>query len=530
MMRNFFWCLLIIGFFLNADVLAQPELDTTFGSGGTSVINFGALAGAQDIAVQSDNKIIMVSSCNHIQLSRVPFCAIRVNENGTFDSSFRNNNPTNSPGVLTIFDASQQGVAMGVVIQSDGKVVVSGWVPGNNGSGDVALVRYNTNGTEDSSFGSGGKVLTDVTPSSTDRGERVALQPDGKIVVVGTTSNALFVARYLTDGTLDDTFGKGGIAQAIVPGMSAQGRSIAIQPDGKIVAGGLVVESGSYLLTRFNADGSTDTTWDSDGIQTVPGTSVGLGIRSVGIQLDGRVVALGHGRILFCFNSNGSLDTGFDVDGSRPVLSGTDKEPYSMLVSASGKITVVGTGIPPACQFGFPCPTPDLRFFTARYRPDGSLDTAYSGDGFLEIDVAGPNVDGARAIAVDPIGRVVVGGLSSTCCVRTYWEQPQYSAARLSAPPVTFVSVTGRVVRADGTPVGNATVSTQGMTSRTNPFGYYTFFNVPTNQTYTFSVRTRDLLIPKRAILVDGEIANLDFFGQHPEPDSSVSIGGTKKF
>jgi uncharacterized delta-60 repeat protein len=278
MMRNIFWCLIIVGFFLNARVLAQPELDTTFGSGGTNIVTFGALAGAQDMAVQSDNKIIMVSSCNHIQLSRVPFCAVRMNENGSFDNTFHNANPTNSPGVLTLFDSSGNGVAMGVAVQGDGKVIVVGWVPGT-GAGDVALVRYNTDGTEDSSFGTGGKVLTDVTPGSTDRGEKVVLQPDGKILVVGTTSNALLVARYLTNGTLDNTFGTGGIAQAIVPGMSAQGRAIALQPDGKIVAGGLVVGSPAYLLTRFNADGSIDTTWDVDGIQSVPDAFPREGIR-----------------------------------------------------------------------------------------------------------------------------------------------------------------------------------------------------------------------------------------------------------
>lgn len=510
MMRNLFWCLIIIGFILNARVLAQPELDTTFGSGGTSSIIYGALAWTQGIAIQPDNKVIMVSSCNHIQLSRVPFCAVRVNENGTFDNTFRNNNPTGSPGVFTIFDNSQNGVATDVAIQNDGKVISVGWVPGSDGFDSVALVRYNPDGTEDSSFGSGGKVLTDVTPGSIDHAEKVALQPDGKILIVGSSGNTLFVARYLPDGTLDDSFGKGGIATS---GESTAGRSIALQPDGKIVAGGF--GAGGYLVARFNADGSPDTTWDGDGVVSVPSTGVGLGIRSVGVQLDGRVLALGYGRILFRFNSDGSLDNSFDGDGSRPVWSSTDKEPYSMLVTASGKITVVGTGIPPSCQFGFPCPTPDLRFFTARYRPDGSLDTAYSNDGYLEIDISG-SYDGARAIGVDPIGRVVVGGLTSNCCNRTYWEQPVYALARLSAPPTMFVSVSGRVVRANGTPVGNATVSSQGMISRTNPFGYYTFSNVQTNRTYTFSVRTRDLAIPKRTILVDGEIANLDFFGQQP--------------
>ena len=513
-MGNLFWCILIIGFFLNAGVSAQPELDTTFGSGGKTVITFGGLAWTQDMVVQPDNKIIMVSSCNHIQLSRVPFCAIRVNENGTFDNTFHSNNP-GPPGVFTMFDSSGNGNAMGAALQSDGKVISVGWVPGN-GTEDVALVRYNPDGSHDSSFGSGGKVLTDVTPGSNDRAERVALQPDGKFLIVGTTGTALFVARYLPNGTLDSSFGTGGVATTIIPGDSVLGKSLALQPDGKIVAGGRVTTGSSYLVTRLNPDGSADTTWDGDGIQSIPATSPRSGIISVGIQLDGRVVALGHGNTLFRFNSDGSLDTGFDGDGSRVALN--DKEPLYMMVSASGKINVVGTGIPPSCQFGFPCPTPDLRFFTARYSPDGSPDTGFSGDGYLEIDVGSSHADGARTIAADQVGRVVIGGLSSGCCVRTYWEQPQYSVARLSAPPVMFVSVSGRVVRADGSPVSNVIVSTQGMTSRTNPFGYYSFDNVETNRTYTFSVRARELAVPKRTILVDGQIAGLDFIGASPDP------------
>ena len=89
-MRYLLWCVLITGFVLNADVAAQPELDTTFNSTGKAVFNIGARAGAWDTVVQPDNKIIMVSGCYSHNWGYFPFCVVRLNENGSLDTTFGN--------------------------------------------------------------------------------------------------------------------------------------------------------------------------------------------------------------------------------------------------------------------------------------------------------------------------------------------------------------------------------------------------------------------------------------------------------
>jgi uncharacterized delta-60 repeat protein len=514
-MRNLL-CVLVVSFVLSAAAFAQPQLDATFGTGGKSLVVSNFLAYADSIAIQPDNKIILASSCRTMDIPLVPFCLARMNENGTQDIAFKGGVPTVG-GVFTSFPPGGSGSVRGIVVQSDGKVLAAGSGPGAGTGQDVALVRYNSDGSLDTSFGTGGIVTTAVTGAA-DGAEKIVLQPDGKIVIVGFGGSDQLVARYLADGTLDDSFGTGGIVKTSF----AKGASIALQPDGKIVTGG--VGMSGYLLTRLNSDGSPDTSWDGDGILPVPASgSLGLGFRSIGLQLDGRVVALGEGNIIYRFNTDGSLDTSFDGDGSRAAFVGTTKVPYSLTVSASGKITVVGTGIPPACSFSFPCPDPTLLFFTARYLPDGTPDTSFSGDGNFDVDVGSSfsaNYNGARTIAVDPVGRVVVAGVSSSCCIRTYWETPRFSAMRIAAPPPKLVSISGRVTGANGNGISNVNVSTQGIYARTNPFGYYTLNNVQTNQTYTISVRAKDdVVFSKRTILVDDQIVGLDFIGQ---PDASA--------
>jgi uncharacterized delta-60 repeat protein len=513
MSKTLFICLLVIGF-LSTAVFAQPELDATFGTGGKSVVVSNFLAYADSIAIQPDNKIILASSCRTLDVSLVPFCLARMNEDGTLDSTFKGGVPSSGlGGVFTSIPPGGSGSVRGIVVQSDGKVIAAGSGPGAGTGLDAVLVRYNSDGSLDTSFGTGGIVMTAVTGAA-DGAEKMALQPDGKIVVVGFGGSDQFVARYLADGTLDDSFGTGGIAKTSL----AKGASIALQPDGKIVTGG--VGASGYLLTRLNSNGSPDPSWDGDGILPVPASgSLGLGFRSIGLLPDGRVVALGEGNIIYRFNTDGSLDTSFDGDGSRAAFVGTSKTPYSLLVSASGKITVVGTGIPPACSFGFPCPDPTLLFFTARYLPDGSLDTGFSDDGYLDINVgavASAGYNGARTIAADSIGRVVVAGVSSSCCIRTYWETPRFSAMRIAAPQPRPVSVSGRVIDASGNGVSGVTVSTQsGLSARTTPFGYYTLNNVQTNRTYVFSVRSKsDMAFNKRTILVDDQLTGIDFVGE----------------
>ncbi|HEY0544521.1 MAG TPA: FG-GAP-like repeat-containing protein [Pyrinomonadaceae bacterium] len=392
----------------------------------------------------------MVSECSTIN-GGFAFCAVRLNENGLPDATFTGGFlPPPGYVIDTMGAAPGGGGVRGVAIQNDGKLVLVGYANQN-----LAMVRFNPNGSLDSSFGSGGKVFTDVTPGDNDRANELAIQPDGKIVVVGysehqgsqSSTYQQFVARYATDGMLDASFGTGGIVRTTIAGQDTSGQSIVIQADGKILAGGHMSTmsgspspSASYLLTRLNPDGSPDATWDGDGVVSIvygasgfPGTN---GFLSLALQADGRVVALGHGNIIYRFNTDGSLDTGFDGDGSRPALpvALNDETPFDLIISAGGRIMVVG--------HSRPGPSFSHQYAVARYRQDGSPDTGFSSDGYLDIDV-GSGPDSAMTVAADSQGRIVIAGTTGLGQIPNPLIPGVFSAARL-VPSVVPVAVSGR--------------------------------------------------------------------------------------
>lgn len=505
-LKNIVLSILVVGIFLSVKVFAQADLDMSFGSAGSLIVS-GQIASGDDVVTQADSKIVMISSCTTSSNVSFPFCTVRLNENGSRDTSFGANGVvyTNIPGS----SGSPIGRATGIEVQNDGKLVLTGYAK-FSGQERVVLLRYNSNGSLDSSFGTGGIVVTDVVPSNNSRGKKVVTQPDGKILVVGYAASRLFVARYTTDGTLDDTFGSGGTA--VISESSTFGNSIELQPDGRILAGGNAAGgSPGYLLARFNPDGSPDTTWNGDGILHIGSASVPPpdgGIIALAVQRDGRVVALGQSNILYSFTADGSLDTSFDGDGSRIALPGSS-DPFDMTLSAGGRITVVGSS-----QYTFSGSGGPLLYLVARYLGDGSPDQSLDGDGFVMIDATNVN-DGALSVTKDPFGRIVIGGHSAGGTVHFPFELNNMSVARLLAPPPVPVGILGRVIRANGSAASNVTVAlglngTTLATSRTNPFGYYSFDNVMTGAEYTVSIKARGSAFPQQHVFVADEVTGLD--------------------
>jgi uncharacterized delta-60 repeat protein len=506
MMKNLFFCLLFIGLFFSTYISAQPELDTTFASTGKKLIQFTSSGYARDIVVQPDNKLVLVGECRDINFGVVPFCLIRLSENGDFDSTFGQTISgvvfTRIPGTISPF------AGQGIALQNDGKIVVTG-----SPISGVTIIRYNSDGSLDSSFGTNGMLQTTV--NGNDLANKLVIQPDGKIVVVGYSGSSSnykqFVARYLPNGMRDNLFGTSGVVTINIPGNLTVGFSIALQPDGKILTGG--ASSGAFLLTRLNRDGSLDTTFDGDGFKSVLTATNIIPERgnfvSVAVQTDGRILALGDTNILYSFNSDGSLDTNFDDDGSRTALDGTS-DSYDLVVTPAGKITVVGN---PTIASSYP----NINYRAARYLPNGSPDPNFSMDGFLDIDLSG--VDGATAVALDAQARIVIGGRSAFGTIfNAPWANSLFSATRLSAQPTQNVGFSGRVLNSNGTPVFNAFITLQNgeeiiANARTNPFGYFRFRNVQTNQTYTLSTRAKSLNFPDRSVLVDDEINNYTIYG-----------------
>jgi uncharacterized delta-60 repeat protein len=268
-------------------------------------------------------------------------------------------------------------------------------------------------GSLDPSFGTDGKVLTTGVPLAA-----VKAQPDGKIVVAGTTAGTDFlVARYNPDGTLDTSFDGDGIATVDL-GSIETATGLAIQSDGKVV---IVGSSGSdFGVARLNSDGSLDTSFSADGKLTVDfgGTDVA---NAVAVQPDGKIVVAGTNGIDFALArinpADGSLDTGFGTGGKATfdITGGVDAA-NALAIQGDGMIVVAGTG--------------SGNFAVARVKTDGSaLDPVFDTDGKQTVDFGG--TDAANAVAIDPAGNVLLAGTNGA----------DIAVARLTAvgaPDTTF--------------------------------------------------------------------------------------------
>jgi uncharacterized delta-60 repeat protein len=300
-------------------------------------------------------------------------------------------------------------VALAITVQPDGKIVVAGKT--DNGTGfDFALARYNSNGSLDSSFGSGGKVTTDFFgQGNVAVAEAVAIQHDGKIVVAGTVGNFFGLARYNANGSLDSTFGSGGK----VAGPATQGRatSLVIQPDGKIVVGGDFTATPlnvAFGLVRYNADGTFDTSFGSLAKVTTDFSSNEDSILALALQPNGRIVAAGVASrfgqeadfALARYKPNGSLDKSFGTDGKLTTdFNHADDEAHAVALQPDGKILAAG-------RTNFLGPS--LDFVVARYNSDGTLDSTFGSGGKVAADFGG--FDFANGIAVQPNGKILVSG------------------------------------------------------------------------------------------------------------------------
>ena len=328
------------------------SLDTSFGNGGKVVNDFGAQDYAHAVALQPDGKIVAAGLSQSSSIGNIVLA--RYNADGSLDSAF------GSGGKVTTDINGQYERADALVLQADGKLVTAGFTCGG-GNCDLLLIRYNSNGSLDSTFGSGGIVTTDLNGQGVDSARALVLQPDGKIVAAGSVylsaKSDFALARYNSNGTLDTTFGAGGKVTTDF-GDSEEAGDVVIQPDGKIVAAGSFGDGdpdndpSKFSLARYNADGTLDATFGSGGkVLTDFGQSSPLiGLSGLALQADGKIVAAGTVRLfnenftsvrenfaLVRYNTNGTLDTTFGTGGI--VTTG-----FGVFVSASGGIVIQPDG------------------------------------------------------------------------------------------------------------------------------------------------------------------------------------------
>ena len=186
-----------------------------------------------------------------------------------------------------------------------------------------------------------------------------------------------------------------------------------------------------------------------------------------------------------------------------------------MTISADGKITVVGTAIANQPSGPFPPVQPPFLYYTARYNSDGTPDTAFGSGGYFNISLELNS--GAIAVAPDPIGRIVIAGVSASGMPSLPWQTLVFSAARILGPPVA-VAISGRVTDSNGSPIRGAIVKTDVggtiITARTNPFGYYNLAGVFTGQTYALSVSAKGHRISGQSVYVNNQFVTVDFIAQ----------------
>ena len=273
------------------------SLDTTFGNGGTVTLAVGAGAATINTVAVDDGGNLFVAG-TALQNGRQVFALAHVILNGQTPGSL---DPLFGTNGVVLTDLGANASAQGLTVQSDGKIVVTGTVGGGTAA-DVALARYNLDGSLDSSFGSGGTVRTDV--GGADVASGIALQPDGSILVSGSTttgsgSNA-FVIRYQSNGQVDTSFGAGGTGAVVLSDLGADSRALAVlvqsfgPSDNRIVIAGAANVGGKDTLTlaRLLSTGVEDTTFASNGKLSILGNSSGQ-FEALALQSDGNLIATG---------------------------------------------------------------------------------------------------------------------------------------------------------------------------------------------------------------------------------------------
>jgi uncharacterized delta-60 repeat protein len=302
----------------------RGRLDTSFGQGGTVRTSFSeppkTSEGASAVAIQRDGRVVVAGASGDFTRSGSRFALARYTTSGRLD-------PTFGRGGKVLSRLGAWGGARAVAIQRDGKIVAAGYARIG-----LALARYTAGGKLDRSFGQGGTILTSF--GSFSGADALVIQPDGKIVAVGSAASDFGLVRYTASGKLDRSFGSGGKAATNFgvrgPGENPsvdQGLAVAVQADGKLVVAGssdaLGIEGekgccvADFALARYTVDGRLDPSFGDGGkvLTHFVGNSYAEG---VAIQPDGKIVAAGGGAgffVLARYTTRGKLDPSFGRGG-----------------------------------------------------------------------------------------------------------------------------------------------------------------------------------------------------------------------
>ena len=334
---------------------------------------------------------------------------------GDLDTGFGN------AGKVTTDYAGAFDEGRGLVLQSDGRIVVAGEAQNPTTGRDFSVTRYRTDGTLDASFGTGGKVSTDFG-ADFDIAFDTAVQPDGKVVAAGISGTGadpasfdVAVARYRPDGSLDPSFGAGGRVTTDFAGDDDEAYAVGVQTDGRIVVAGFATTGAGldFALVRYRADGSLDPSFGAGGRVTTDFAGGDDNAFGLAIQSDGRIVVAGvavNARTdgdfaLVRYRADGSLDPSFGAGGRVTTdFAGGYDEADGLSIQGDGRIVVSGGRDLVEDTSG--------AFALARYQANGSLDTSFGAYGKVTTEFTG-GLDQAYAVTVQPDGRIVAAGAAA---------------------------------------------------------------------------------------------------------------------
>ena len=387
--------------------LANGSIDNSFGINGYVDLSGSPLTAGTPIVIQEDNKIVVLSAQINSSTNTSQFRVERLNVDGAIDDSFA------TSGLAITDFGFQQNFPIALALQSDGKIVASG----NSGNGRNLIARHNTNGSLDNSFDGDGRVVTMFGQSNSNF--FVTALPSGKIQLVGNTTTTagrhFSISQYNSNGSLDNTFdGDGRTLSLFDPNEDSYFiSSVAKQVDGKYVVSTVTIDVMNFInlenivVRRYNADGTVDTTFGTNGKVTTDLMEDSQTSRAVAVQDDGKVLLAGFSGFwnfnLLRYTPTGELDTTFNDDGliTEKVESSNDNGRI-VLLQNDGKIVLIGQQ-----NYNIINTIGSADIAMARYLEDGSLDSSFGVNG-KSISVFGQKVNNVRKAALQPDGKILV--------------------------------------------------------------------------------------------------------------------------
>lgn len=403
--------------------------DPAFGGGpGYVTTDFGNNFNmAFSVAIDNNGKIVAAGS------TRTPegddlgadFLMARYNEDGSLSPDFGNNGL-----VITDINGASSDVATKVILQPDGKILVAGRT--HDGATftnyAIAVVRYQPDGTLDAGFGIQGKsVIPYDSRDDYSYDVSMALQPDGKIIVSGSTymhsepygHNLYMTIRLTPEGEIDPTFGGNGkVITSLGQGLSGNPGAVVVQPDGKIVVGGSVEGPFQafvdFAMVRYESNGALDQSFGNNGIVFTPvGEGAGIDwIEDMAALPDGKILAAGNAILandwergaIVRYNPDGSLDNSFGTQGIVLTDINTYKASvYGIAVKADSTIIICGSNLDQQ--------TGGYDLFVAKYAPDGGFPSANFG--FYNTAITDVSfLDFCGAVAIQSNGNIIVAGFT----------------------------------------------------------------------------------------------------------------------